>query len=114
MSPGKDETRVCGDIRSEFILWRTLMRTEYFLFFHHSTSILVLSTWCFEESGGVNYSLLVNPSHTDESWEGRNTCLWIYIYIYYIYTYIYIYIYLQHIQAQNLQYNNFQKDGLIS
>ena len=37
-----------------------------------------------------------------------------YIYIYYIYTYIYIYIYLQHIQAQNLQYNNFQKDGLIS
>ena len=38
MSPGKDETRVCGYIRSEFIhwaLWRTLMRTEYFLFVQH-------------------------------------------------------------------------------
>ena len=33
MSPGKDETRVCGYIRSEFIhwaLWRTLMRTKIF------------------------------------------------------------------------------------
>ena len=74
MSPGKDETRVCGYIRSEFIhwaLWRTLMRTEYFLFVHHTTSILAkLSTWCFEHSGNVNCSLLVNPSHTGESWEG--------------------------------------------
>ena len=34
---------------------------------------------------------VVNPSHTDESWEGRNTCLWIYLWIY-IYIYIYIYI----------------------
>ena len=36
MNPGKDETRVCGYIRSEFIhwaLWRTLMRTEYFCSF---------------------------------------------------------------------------------
>ena len=86
MSPGKDETRVCGYIRSEFIhwaLWRTLMRTKYFLFVHHTTSILPkLSTWCFEHSGDINCSLLVNPSHTDESREGRNTCLWIYIYIY--------------------------------
>ena len=47
-------------------------------------------------------SLLANPSHTDESWEGRNMCMWIYIYIYiyilyiyiYIYTYIYIYIHI--------------------
>ena len=33
LSPGKDETRVCVYIRSEFIhwaLWRTLMRIEYF------------------------------------------------------------------------------------
>ena len=43
-----------------------------------------LSTWCFEHSGDISRSLLVNPSHTDESWEGRNTCMWIYK----IYTYI--------------------------
>ena len=62
----------------------------------------------------ILYTLLVNPSHSDESWEGRNTCQWIYIYIYYMlylfpratvmspgkdetrvggYIYIYIYIY---------------------
>ena len=37
-SPGQDETRICGYVRSEFIhraLWRTLMRTKYFLFVHH-------------------------------------------------------------------------------
>ena len=50
-----------------------------FLFVHHTTSILAkLSTWCFEHSGDISCSLLVNPSQTDESWEGRNTCLWIY------------------------------------
>ena len=80
MSPGKDETRVCGYIRSEFIhwaLWRTLIRTEYFLFVHHSTSILgKLTIWCFEHSGDISCFLLVNLSHTDHSWEGRNTCLW--------------------------------------
>ena len=69
------------DIRSEFIhwaLWRTLIRTEYFLFVHHTTSILAkLSTWYFEHSGDIGCSLLVNISHTDESWEERNTCLWI-------------------------------------
>ena len=104
-------------IRSEFIhwpLWRTLMRTEYFLFVHHTTSILAkLSTWCFEHSGDISCSLLVNPSYTEESWEGRNTCMYIYIYmyglghiqnsyspslddiyIYHIYIYIYIYIYI--------------------
>ena len=33
-------------------------------------------------------SLLVNPSHTDESWAGRSTYLYIYIYLYmYIYMY---------------------------
>ena len=81
MIPGKDEARVCGYIRSEFIhwtLWRTLMRTKYFLFVHHTISILAKrSTWCFEHSGDISFSLLVNPSHTDESWEGRNTCMWI-------------------------------------
>ena len=33
MSPGQDETRVCGYVRSEFFhwaLWRSLMRTKYF------------------------------------------------------------------------------------
>ena len=71
MSHGKDETRVCGCIHSEFIHWD--------LFVHLITSILVkLSTWCFEHSGDISCSVLVNPNHTDESWEGRNTCLWIY------------------------------------
>ena len=32
-----------------------------------------------EHFGDIICSLLANPSHTDESWEGRNTCLWIYI-----------------------------------
>ena len=66
MSPGKDETRFCGYIRSEFIhwvLWRTLMRTEYFLFVQHTTTILAkLSTWCAEHSDDISCSLLVNPS----------------------------------------------------
>ena len=82
MSPGMDETRVCGYIRSEFIhwvLWRTLMRIECFLFVHHTTSILAkLRTRCFEHSGDISCSVLVNPSHTDESWKARNTCLPIY------------------------------------
>ena len=29
----------------------------------------------------ISCSLLVNPSHTDESWEGRNTCMYIYIHV---------------------------------
>ena len=74
------------------------MRSEWFLFVYHTTSILAkLSNWCFEHSGDIRSSLIVNPSHTGEFWEGRNTCLWIiYIFIYiYIYNYIYIiYIYL--------------------
>ena len=82
MSPEKDETRVCGYIHSEFInwvLWRTLMRIECFLFVHHTTSILAkLRTRCFEHSGDISCSVLVNPSHTDESWKARNTCLPIY------------------------------------
>ena len=61
------------------------------LFVHHTTSILAtLSTRCFEHSADSSCSLLVNPSHTDESWEGRNTCMWIYIYIYIIHICIYI------------------------
>ena len=89
VSRGKDETRACGYISSEFIHWalrRTLMRTEYSLFIHHTTSVLAkFSTWCFVHSGAISCSLLVNPSHTDESWdgrrEGRNKWLCIYIYI---------------------------------
>ena len=70
------------DIPSEFshwALWRTQMRTEYFSFVHDTTSILAkLSAWCFEHSGDISYSLLVKRSHTDESFEEWNTCLWIY------------------------------------
>ena len=64
---------------TNFKVFPTLMRTEYFLFTHHTASILAnLRTWCFEHSGNISCSLLVNTNHTDESWEGRNTCLWIY------------------------------------
>ena len=75
-SPGKDETCVCGHIRSEFIhwaLWRTLMRIEYSLFVHRTTSILAkLSTWCFEHSlsGDISCSLLVKP---EPHWQSRKT-----------------------------------------
>ena len=51
---------------------------EQNIFCSFTTSILAkLSTWCFEHSGDISCSLLVNPSHTDESWAGRNTCVWI-------------------------------------
>ena len=88
MRTGKEERRVFGYIRSQFIhwaLWRILMRTECFLFVHHTTSILVkLRTWCFHHSCDISCSLLVNSSSTDEAWERENTCLgkymlWIYL-----------------------------------
>ena len=41
---------------------------------------IYMSTWCFEHSGDISCSLLVNLSHTDESWEGRNTCIYKYEY----------------------------------
>ena len=41
---------------------------------------IFMSTWCFEHSGDISCSLLVNLSHTDESWEGRNTCIYKYEY----------------------------------
>ena len=96
MSPGKDKTRVCGYIRSEFIhwtLWRTLMRAKYFLFVHHTASISAkLSTWCFVEHPGdirsvVLYSLTQATLMSSEKDETR-VCG----YIYKIYIYIYIYI----------------------
>ena len=50
------------------------------LFRLFTTSILAkLSKYCFEHSDNNNCSLLVNPSHTDESWAGRITCLTIYV-----------------------------------
>ena len=52
----------------------------FYMFVHHTTSILAkLSTWCFEHPGDISCSLLVKPTHIDESWEGRNTCLRMYI-----------------------------------
>ena len=49
------------------------MRAEYFLFAHHTTSILAkLSTWCFEHSGYISCSLSLSLS------------VYIYIYIYII------------------------------
>ena len=47
-----------------------------------TTSILAkLSTWCFKHSGDISCSLHVSASHTDESWAGKNTCMWIHVYI---------------------------------
>ena len=91
MTPGKDETRVCAYIRSEFIhwaLWRTLMRTKYVLLVHDTTSILAkLSTWYFGQSSDISCSLLVHLGRTFQSWEGQNTYLWIYtLWIYSLWT----------------------------
>ena len=75
---------VPADIHAEFIcwaLWRTLMRTN-FMFVHSPEEIWQSSAPYLEHSGDIGYSLLVEPRHTDESWEGH------------IYIYIYIYIYL--------------------
>ena len=78
-----------------YLLW------EQNIFCSSTTSILAkLSTWCFDHSSDISCSLLVDPSQTDEPWEGRNTCLWIYIYIYIYIIYIYIniqYIYIYYI-----------------
>ena len=65
------------------------MRTNFFFFFcSFTTSILAkLSSWCFEDSRDISSSLLVYPSHTDDFWAGRNTCMWKYISVC-----IYIYI----------------------
>ena len=105
--PGKTEKCVCGYIRFEFIhgaLWRTLMRTEYFLFIHHTTSIFVrLSTWYLEDSGDISCLLLVELSHNDESWEGWNTWLWLWIYIYIYIYYIFVYIYKSTQPRMNLE-----------
>ena len=55
------------------------METEFFLFVDHTTSVLTkLGTWCYENSGDISCFLLLNLSHTNESWEGLNTCLCIY------------------------------------
>ena len=40
-------------------------------------SISKLRTWCFQYSCDISCSLLVNPSHTDKSWAGRSTSMWI-------------------------------------
>ena len=70
--------------------------------------------WCFEHSADISCPLLVNPSYTDESWEGQNTCLWICIYIYiyiymylylYIYIYIYVYIFCQQVVIYNISHD---------
>ena len=34
-----------------------------------------LRIWSFKHSVHISCSLLVNPSHTDESWAGQNTCM---------------------------------------
>ena len=47
-----------------------------------ATSILAnLSTWCSEHSVNISCSLLVNPSQTDESWEGQNIYIYMFIYM---------------------------------
>ena len=82
MSPGMDETRVCG-----YTFWiyslSTLENTdENKIFFCSFTTPQAF--WQSSAPGALStlvtsVVLLVNPSHTDESWEGRNTCMWIYI-----------------------------------
>ena len=43
------------------------MRTKYFLFVHHTTSILAkLSIWCFEHFGDISCSLLVTCANVSQ------------------------------------------------
>ena len=58
-----------------FCVWVYIYIYKYI---YNIYNIIQLSTRYFEQSGDISCSLLVNPSHTDESWEGRNTCMWIY------------------------------------
>ena len=75
------------------------IRTEYFLFVHHATSILAkFINWCFEHFGDISCSLLVNPSHWWVLGRTKHVSAYIYIHIHtYIYIYIYICIYLSFI-----------------
>ena len=50
------------------------MRTN-FMFARPPQAFCQRSALCLEHSGDINCSLLVDPSSTDESWEGQNTCL---------------------------------------
>ena len=61
-----------------YILHNIYILYNIYLFYFNTSILAKLSTWCFEHSADISCSLLVNPSHTDESWEGRNTCMWIY------------------------------------
>ena len=60
----------------------TLVYHKWHHMMYASWYMMYASTWCFEHSDDISCSLLVNLSHTDECWEGRNTYPWIYIYIY--------------------------------
>ena len=66
-----------------------MMRTEYFFFVHHTTIILgKLSNWCFEHSGNISCSLLINRATLmSPANDETHVCGYIYIYIY-----IFIYI----------------------
>ena len=55
------------------------MRTEYFLLLHHSRSILAkLSTYLVLSALSWHQFFPSQWPSIDPSWEGRNTCLWIY------------------------------------
>ena len=98
MSPGKDETRICGYIRSEFIhwtLWRRLMRKEYFCSFttpqafwqssaHDALSTLLTSIVLYS----LTWATLISPGKDETGVCG--------------YKYIYIYIY----KRSEKNYNN--------
>ena len=76
------------------------MRTEYFLLVHHTTSILAkLSTWCFEHSGDISYSLLLysltRATLMSPGKDETRVCVYIYIYIY-------IYIYKELVQYKKI------------
>ena len=60
---------------------------------------------CFEHSENISCSLLVILSHIDDSWAGRNTCLWIYIYIY-----IYLIEMIQNLQICYLTFHAMNDD----
>ena len=70
--------RICICIYIYIYIYKYIyIYTLYIYIYIYNCFLAKLSTWCFEYSGDISCSLLVNLSHTDESWEGRNTCPWI-------------------------------------
>ena len=55
-----------------YVLCILILYIYIYIYIYVYIYLAKLSIWCFEHSGDIGCSLLVNPSHTDESWEVQN------------------------------------------